>query len=76
MNLFDRLRGRNAPQAPDATLGSGDVIPADAGFGSRVRAGSGQALHRASEVYRRNPKLVGGLALVAGAMLLNRMKSR
>jgi len=75
MNLFNRLRSRNVPQAPEATLGSGDVIPADSSFGSRLRTGSSQALNRASDVYRRNPKVVGGLALVAGAMLLNRMKS-
>lgn len=77
MNLFNRIRGMaNAPARPETTLGSGDVIPADGSYGNRLRAGSNAALNRASEVYRKNPKMVGGLALVAGALLLNRMKSR
>lgn len=77
MNLFNRIRGMaNAPAGPATTLGSGDVIPAGSSYGNRLRAGGNAALNRASEVYRRNPKMVGGLALVAGALLLNRMKAR
>jgi hypothetical protein len=77
MNLFNRIRSTaNAPAGPETTLGSGDVIPANGSFGNRLRAGSNAALNRASGVYRNNPKMVGGLALVAGALLLNRMKSR
>ena len=77
MNLFNRIRSTaNAPAGPETTLGTGDVIPADGSLGNRLRAGSNTALNRASDVYRKNPKMVGGLALVAGALLLNRMKSR
>lgn len=77
MNLFKRNRGMaNAHAGPDVTLGSRDVIPATGSLGNRLRAGSNAALNRASDVYRKNPKMVGGLALVAGALLLNRMKAR
>ena len=75
MNLFKRNRDvALRPAAPQSTLGDGDVIPADA-LG-RLRAGGTTALNRATEVYRKNPKMVGGLAVLAGAILLNRMKHR
>ena len=32
------------------------------------------ALDKAAGIYRKNPKLIGGLAAVAGAILLSRMK--
>jgi len=77
MNLFRRNRDLAAtPAPPQSTLGRGDVIPADASFGNRLRANGNLALDRATEVYRKNPKMVGGLAVLAGALLLNRMKSR
>ena len=66
MGLLNRIRNRttNLPQAPEATLGRGDVIPAT----------RGSMTERATQVYRENPKLIGGIALVASALLLNRMK--
>ena len=76
MGLFKRnlpLSETSVP--PESTLGSGDVIPAD-NLGNRLRANGNLALNRATDVYRKNPKMVGGLALLAGALLLNRMKSR
>ena len=41
----------------------------------RVVAGGNAAIDKATEIYRKNPKLVGGLALVASALLLNKMRS-
>jgi hypothetical protein len=77
MNLFNRIRGMaNAHARPDTNILSGEVVPAASSYGNKLRAGSNAALNRASEVYRKNPKMVGGLALVAGALLLNRMKAR
>ena len=66
MGLLNRIRNRtaNVPQDPAATLGQGDVIPAR----------GNQYLNKATDFYRQNPKLVGGVALVASALLLNRMK--
>lgn len=54
------------------------AVPAQQGnaMTDRLAAGSNAALDKATQVYNRNPKLVGGLALVAGALLLNRMKRR
>jgi hypothetical protein len=40
----------------------------------RVVAGSNAAIDKATQIYRRNPKLIGGLALVASALLLNKMR--
>ena len=59
-----------------------EVIPAQApsvGGGtlaSRIGTSGGQIVDRATEIYRRNPKAIGGAALVAGAMLLNFLKRR
>ena len=51
-----------------------EIRPAE--LGNQLRAGSNAALSRATEIYRKNPKMVGGLAILAGALLLNRMKAR
>ena len=76
MNPFKRNTDMAVtPAAPETTLGSGDVIRADS-FGNRLRTGSSAALQQATDVYKKNPKLVGGLAVLAGALLLNRMRSR
>ena len=76
MALFRRNRDLAATSAPPETkLGRGDVIPADS-FGNRLRTGSNVALDRATQIYRKNPKMIGGLAILAGAALLNRMRAR
>lgn len=73
MGLFSRKTTANVPQDPASTLGRGDVLPSD-NLGGRLKAGSNAALDKASQVYHKNPKLIGGLALLAGALVLNRMK--
>ena len=63
------------PTTPDSSLGRGDVIPANGGsMTDRLRAGGGQLVDSATGFYKKNPKLVGGLALLASAVLLNRMR--
>lgn len=65
MNLFNRNRA-NVPATQDV---------AHAPIANRIGA-SGQAMmNRATEIYRRNPKTIGGLAVLASALLLTRMKS-
>ena len=76
MNLFNRNRVANTPAAPDTTLGANDVLPADGSVAGQLRAGSNAVLNRATSIYKNNPKAVGGLALLASALLLNRMRSR
>jgi hypothetical protein len=61
MGFFTRTRNLPA-QSPEAI--SGEVMP---------RTGSSIA-NKAAQVYKQNPKLIGGLALIASALLLNRMK--
>ena len=54
-----------------------DTLPADVPNGNmtdRIANGANAALDKAAEIYNRNPKLIGGLAAVAGAILLTRMK--
>jgi hypothetical protein len=63
MGFFTRTRNLPA-QAPTEEAISGEVMP---------RTGSSIA-NKATQVYKRNPKLIGGLALIASALLLNRMK--
>ena len=74
MGIFNRGR-EIAPASDDAsTLGRKDSLPASGSLGGRIAAGSNAALDKASQIYHKNPKLIGGLAAVAGAILLNRMK--
>ena len=74
MGFFSRNRSL-APASDDAsTLGRSDSLPASTGFGDRIAAGSNAALDKATQIYNKNPKLIGGLAAVAGAILLTRMK--
>ena len=63
MGLFSRRTAPvNVPAAP-----SGSIT-------DRLAAGGNAALDKAAQVYNKNPKLIGGLAAVAGAILLTRMK--
>ena len=73
MGLLDRFmptKTRNLPQEPSSTLGQGDVIPANGGYMDKA----GTYVGKATDFYKQNPKLVGGVALLASALLLNRMK--
>ena len=74
MAFFNRNRNV-APASDDAsTLGRKDTLRASGSFGDRILQGSNAALDKATSIYNKNPKLVGGLAAVAGAILLTRMK--
>lgn len=73
MGFFNRTRSTtNLPSDPASTLGRGDILPADT-MGRVASRGSAIA-DKATQIYKQNPKLIGGLALVASALLLNRMK--
>ena len=39
----------------------------------KMADGANVALDKAASIYNKNPKLIGGLAAVAGAILLSRM---
>jgi hypothetical protein len=74
MQLFNRKR-INPPTNPSDTLGSTDTLPATpTSFGGRIAASGNAALNKASSIYKENPKVVGGLALLASALVLNRLK--
>jgi len=51
-----------------------DVVPADAGWKSRLGTSGGAMVDRATQIYKENPKMVGGVALLASALLLNRLR--
>ena len=76
MRLFSRRHDiATTPVPPEATLGSADTLPATAAnWKDRVRVGGHEALGTATRYYKQHPKLIGGLAVLAGALLLNRMK--
>jgi len=79
--MFGRIFNRRIDPAPastdESTMGRGDALPASAPSPWNSIATRGNAaIGKATEIYNRNPKLVGGIALVAGALLLNRMKRR
>lgn len=73
-NIFNR--GSNA-QVP---TGADPYVPADLpGTGTRLdrlAAGGNAMLDKATQVYKQHPKLIGGLAVVAGAAILAGMKRR
>ena len=77
MGLFRRNRDlATTPVPPESSLGAGDVIPAGGGsMSDRLRSGGGALVDRGVSFYKQNPKLVGGLALLASAALLNRMRT-
>lgn len=73
MGFFNRTRTQaNLPSDPASTLGRSDTLPADTM--GRITARGNAIASKASQIYKQNPKLIGGLALVASALLLNRMK--
>ena len=76
--MFGRIFNRRDDPAPassdESTLGGGDTLPATPGTWNSIAARGNAAIDKAAGIYNRNPKLVGGLALVAGALLLTRMK--
>jgi hypothetical protein len=42
----------------------------------RIAAGGSAAVDKATQIYKQNPKLIGGLAVLAGAAILAGMKKR
>jgi hypothetical protein len=76
MGFFNRSRNveTNVPADPASTLGRADALPAESGTLGNIKARGNAIAGKASQIYKRNPKLLGGLALIAGAVVLNRMK--
>lgn len=73
MGIFNRFR--NTTTDPASTLGRADTLPATVNdLGGRITAGGKDLASKATQIYKENPKLVGGIALVASALLLNRMR--
>lgn len=74
MGLFSRRRDTaNLPQDPAATPGRADTLPAGTMMG-RMKANGTAAWSQASAFTRQHPKLLGSIALLGAAALLNRMK--
>jgi hypothetical protein len=66
---------RTTATEPYDTLGSRDVLPADSStLNGKITEGANVALDRAAAIYNKNPKLIGALAAVAGAVVLSRLK--
>ena len=75
------FRRSTATTEPYSTLGSSDTLPATtsssvASWKDRIAQGGNAALGKATQVYKENPKLIGGLAVLAGAAILAGMKKR
>ena len=64
--LFKRKTTTQVPTTVDLPV-TGPTVK------DQVYAGANRAIDKASQVYHKNPKLLGGLALLAGALVLNRM---
>lgn len=50
--------------------------PSSGSIASRMGASGTAMVDKATKIYRDNPKTVGGIALIASALLLNRLKAR
>ena len=74
MGIFNRFRNTSTETA--STLGrSVDNLPATANdVAGRITAGGKDLASKATQIYKENPKLVSGIALVASALLLSRMR--
>ena len=71
MALFDRFK----TQAGTPTPTTGEYLPAQSqGALSGLRGQAGAVMDRATQVYKQNPKLIGGIALLGLAGMLVRMK--
>jgi len=66
MGIFNRNRTLPAPTPV--------TLPSDETTMGKITRGGNAIAGKATDIYRKNPKLVGGLALVASALLLNRLK--
>jgi hypothetical protein len=66
MGLFRKTEMHPVPATPEAAA-SGSVT-------QRATDIANAGIDKAAAIYNRNPKLIGGLAAVAGAILLARMK--
>lgn len=79
MGMFRRSNRdiANVPQDPASTLGPSDVLHDSSlsNIGNRITATGSQAVGKAKSFYKENPKLVGGIALVASALLLNKLRT-
>lgn len=73
-NMVSRVLGKG--QAPATATAEGQYIPATPSRDTTGALGTqaNAVLQRATDVYRRNPKLVGGIGLVALAALLVKVK--
>ncbi len=68
---------RNTSTEPYDTLGNADTLPANTGsLRDRIAAGGSAAIDKATQIYKQNPKLVAGLAVLAGAAILAGLKKR
>ena len=65
MALFRKRQIENPPIVQE---------PVSGGITQRMGSSANAALDKATQIYNKNPKLIGGLAAVAGAILLSRMK--
>lgn len=75
MGLFrKRTTKANLPADPASTLGRADTIPAAGHMTDRVLSQGNALASKATDVYRKHPKLIGGLAVLASAALLNHLK--
>ena len=59
---------------PTPTQVSHEIVPSD--IRSNITARGNAMLGKATQFYKENPKLVSGAALIASALLLNKMRSR
>ena len=67
MGLFNRTRTTTTPTVDNRPAAANDVA-------GRITAGGKDLATKATQIYKENPKLVSGIALVASALLLNRMR--
>ena len=76
MKMMDRALHKQEQQYAQAEPTTGEYIPANQVLttGSRIKAGAGAVVDRAAQVYKQNPKLIGGLGLLALAAMLVKVK--
>ena len=77
MGILGNLFNRNSTTTTTAAVPVDPYAAPTAGtWQDRIAAGGGALIDRATQIYQKNPKLVGGPAVLAGAGILAGMKRR
>lgn len=75
MGIFNRFSKTSTDVATTLNRGVETLPATTSDYAGRIAATGKDLASKATRIYKENPKLVSGIALVAASLLLNRMRS-